>query len=100
MTAPRAGGERRRVQIFIVAHMVAVGVIYGVAWTLGGGHATPPFPSNDVVLARAEPARAAATPPRAGRVEAAEMPTSLPDRQEVAPPWTYGDDGRARLRER
>lgn len=85
-----AGRHRRGVRLFVALHLVAVGTIYAVAVSVGGGFAGPPMPPATVALA-STPA-APATPATAGPLSAAQpvAPAPLPDwtrRAEIPPPW-------------
>jgi hypothetical protein len=78
------------VRLFVVLHLAAVGVIYALAWVVGGGWGGPPTPRltrapATVPTAHPLPKALAPNPP----VVTAE-PTALPSwaqRADIAPPW-------------
>lgn len=85
---PRAtpgGTQRRRVRVFVVLHLGAVGTIYAVALVAGGGFAGPPMPPLTVAMATLAPVPAAQAP-----VEV--VPTSGPDALAPMPEWTRRDE--------
>jgi hypothetical protein len=104
MSRSETTANRRRLRWFVALHVGAVSGIYALALVIGGGLATPPFPANERVVAHAQvlagpspslPARQQV--PQAGDGSERLGPT-LPS--DLAPPWSYGSDGRARLSER
>lgn len=99
MSAGHSRGDRRNVRLFLVGHLVAVALIYGVALTVGGGFAPPPFPPDERVAMRApaghveppEPVIAAGGAPNANEL------VGLPDRHDIEPPWRFDARGELRM---
>lgn len=86
----RARPQGRRVQLFIAAHLLAVGAIYALALFVGGGVVGPPMPPAAVATAAPPAVRAAQAPVAAVQTPRTFAPTPLPDwaqRAEIAPPW-------------
>ena len=84
--------------IFIAAHVAAMTLLYGVAMVVGGGFTSPPFPPD-------EPARQTTrVSARAGQTATNPDPDptvlASPASNDVAPPWAFDGDGRARFTER
>ena len=73
-------------------------LLYGAALVAGGGFASPPFPPD------APASRSSAVSARA--VQAAAEPVTdrsalaRPASSDIAPPWTFDGEGRARFTER
>ena len=91
--APQAASVERqaaRLRWFLVAHVLAVVLIYAVALLVGGGLASAPFPPDLPTKAtRAAAARAPAPPPTAKATvteprAALVLPSAAPD---LAAPW-------------
>ena len=84
--------------IFITAHVAAVMLLYGGALIAGGGFASPPFPpdspESQSTAASARTAHAAAEP------IVDQMALTPPASNDIAPPWTFDGEGRARFAER
>lgn len=88
----QASGHRRGVRVFVALHLAAVGIIYAIAVTVGGGFAGPPMPPITVAMASppAAPATRAPTPPMAQPTTPHHAPAPLPDwtrRAEIPAPW-------------
>lgn len=88
--AGQASGPRRGVRVFVALHLAAVGMIYAIAVTVGGGFAGPPMPPITVAIASppAAPATRAPTPPPP--TTSLPAPAPLPDwtrRAELPAPW-------------
>ncbi len=84
-----AGGQRRRVRLFVALHVGAVLGLYALAVGLGGGLAMPPLPPQALATA---PALAKARAPVHGAAapDVAATPGALPawtQRAEIAAPW-------------
>lgn len=86
-------GEGARVRWFIVAHGVALALVYVLAWVTGDGFAGPPMPPQTARTPPAAPVQAASTaepaPFAAGADAAAELP-AWARRAEVHAPWAQG----------
>ncbi|MEQ1692322.1 MAG: hypothetical protein ABMA00_13610 [Gemmatimonas sp.] len=84
--------------IFITAHVAAVMLLYGVALVAGGGFASPPFPPDSPESqSTAAPARTAHAAAEPTADQTALTPLASND---IAPPWTFDGEGRARFAER
>lgn len=89
-SAAAAGGQRRRVRIFVALHLGAVGAIYAAALIVGGGFAGPPM--APLTAASASTHRDAprptshAQPVAATPSDAAAWPAWM-TRADVAAPW-------------
>jgi hypothetical protein len=94
--------RRRQVRWFVALHLGAVGGMYALALSVGGGYAMPPFPVNERTQWRPVTAATAATvaprpePPSPDSGERIHLPQTA----DLAAPWSYGSDGRARVHER
>jgi hypothetical protein len=93
--------QRRHVRRFVVAHVIAILSIYGLAVLAGGGFAAPPFPVDERVVARAaaEPRRPLATTAVGPTAPGDDGAGLVPQRSEIAPPWRFEADGSVRMRE-
>lgn len=73
-------------------------LLYGVALVAGGGFASPPFPpdspESQSTAVSGRTAHAAAEP------TADQTALTPPASNEIAPPWTFDGEGRARFAER
>lgn len=88
----KAGGHRRGVRVFVALHLAAVGIIYAIAVTVGGGFAGPPMPPITFAMASppAVPATRAPMPPTTQPTTPHLAPASLPDwtrRAEIPAGW-------------
>lgn len=88
----QAGRHRRGVRVFVALHLAAVGIIYAIAVTLGGGFVGPPMPPITVAMASpaAAPATRAPAPPTTQPPTPHLAPAPLPDwtrRAETPAPW-------------
>ncbi len=82
--------DRRRVRHFVALHLAAVGIIYAVAVTVGGGFAGPPMPPITVTMASPPAAPAKRAPAPALSAEQSFYAAVLPDwahRFEIPAPW-------------
>lgn len=83
--AEPAGAQRRRVQVFVILHLAAVGIIYAIAATVGGGFSGPPMPP--ITAARPSlPVTPGALAP------ASELATTQLLAQPPLPDWTSRHD--------
>lgn len=86
----QAGRQRRGVRLFVALHLAAVGVIYAVAVTVGGGFAGPPMPPITVAMASPPKLSVGRTPAPALPMTQPLAPAPLPDwtrRAEIPAPW-------------
>ena len=93
--------QRRRVRWFVALHVGAVAGIYVLALSVGGGYAMPPFPVNERVPAHRSAQAVDATLARwhGPQLQEHSEPVLSPRSADLAAPWSYGSDGRARLHE-
>lgn len=101
MSARNDPAHRRRVRIFVGAHLAAVVGAYGIALAVGGGLAPPPFPP-DIRTVPAQPAVVAAMPaPPPTRVQGPSTSAGPPviERVDLLPPWLDDPQGRVRWRQ-
>jgi hypothetical protein len=85
--APRLG---RGVWVFVALHVAAVGILYALAVTLGGGFVGPPMPPITGAMAVPSLVSAAPAPAPAQPTTQPLAPAPLPDwtrRAEIAAPW-------------
>jgi hypothetical protein len=78
------------VRLFVALHLAAVGILYALAVTLGGGFGGPPMPPITGVTAAPSLASAAPAPAPAPPTTQPLAPAPLPDwtrRAEIAAPW-------------
>ncbi|GAP36792.1 hypothetical protein ISF6_2632 [Piscinibacter sakaiensis] len=79
-------------RVFVALHLAAVGIIYAIAVTLGGGFAGPPMPPITVATASppAVPVTRALAPPTSQPTTSLLAPAPQPDwtrRAEIPAPW-------------
>jgi hypothetical protein len=85
--APRLG---RGVREFVALHLAAVGILYALAVTLGGGFVGTPMPPITGAMAAPSPLSAALAPAPARPTTQPLAPATLPDwtrRAEIIAPW-------------
>ncbi len=89
MRQTTASDQRRRVRWFVGLHLCAVSGIYTLTLVIGGGFATPPFPPDGRVMARAELAAVGASPLPMSRParRSEDSDETLPAQTDITPPW-------------
>jgi hypothetical protein len=86
----KAPGLGRGVRVFVALHLAAVGILYALAVTLGGGFVGPPMPPITGAMAAPPAVSAAPAPAPAPPTTQPLVPAPLPDwtrRAEIPAPW-------------
>lgn len=84
------GDQRRRVRLFVVLHLGAVGAIYALALIVGGGWEGPPMPPLTVATVTAPAATLEPRQPVPAPPPVTLDPAPLPEwaqRVEITRPW-------------
>jgi len=101
MSGPAQGAGQTRIRRFIALHMVAVSLIYGIALVVGEGFGAAPFPPDQLIVAHSD--RLQPSPKTLADFGPQAPPGTglpLPQRHDIAPPWSFDPQGRVHLRVR